>query len=223
MRMTLFRSSARSSRCTATSEKTLQCLSLIMSFTYNASKIGLIVYRSKETSCHNCRMNINTDDLYDSFTLDHSTPNNRIIEGSQVHPASTSMRLTNYTYSNKGKTRKNDFVDLLLSEGRFYLPAKRNLSAKFIGQFLVGQKRLFKIADVNFVGRIWRFKSYTTQRVWSSFPQKVTALYYLPNDVVIQKLDKVYLFSVGLLDSQYYSSGIHRQHLQGGVGKKEVR
>lgn len=87
-----------------------------------------------------------------------------------VYHAHDSIGVDNYTFHSSSKTRKSDLVNVLLSEGKFFLPSKRNLGAKFFGQFLVGQQRLFRIGEINPINRIWRFKNCNTQKVWNNYP-----------------------------------------------------
>jgi len=46
------------------------------------------------------------------------------------------------------RTSKKNYIDLLLSEGRYLLEPRPNLSAKFISQFFLSQKKLFKAYQV---------------------------------------------------------------------------
>ena len=108
----------------------------------------------------------------------------------------TNQSFSQFLIQKTTRTTKKDFIDLLESEGRYYLPAKRNIGADFLSKFLVGHKKLLKVSEVRFVTRVWKFKSCTSVRVWQLFDDKQLASDYLPDNVSIERMDKTYLLNV---------------------------
>ena len=113
------------------------------------------------------------------------------------------------------RTTKQDFLALLAVEGRYYLPPRRNMTARFVQQFLAGQKKLLKAQEVLHVAKVWAFKSCTAARVWELFPEKRAAEPFLPDSQPLAKLDKSYLLNVSSTGAQYRRRGVRRQHVQG--------
>jgi hypothetical protein len=107
-----------------------------------------------------------------------------------------SQNLATFFVQNNTRTRKHDFLDLLAADGRYYLPPRRNMSARFVSDFLAGDKKLFKLHEIRLVSRVWRFKNCTCKLVWESFPEKELAIADLPDIDQLEKIDKSYLFTV---------------------------
>lgn len=104
--------------------------------------------------------------------------------------------LARFSLNNATRTTKRDFLDLLIVEGQFYLPPKRNVNARFLQQFLVGSKKLLKIKDIHAVSRVWNFKTCTTRAVWELFPEKHDARAFFPDTPAIERMDKTFVFNV---------------------------
>ncbi len=76
------------------------------------------------------------------------------------------------------------------------MPPRRNVTSKFLREFLNGRKKLFKIREIIRVKKIWSFKESTISKVLNGYPKLNDATYYLPEINNLQKLDKEYTFNV---------------------------
>jgi len=72
----------------------------------------------------------------------------------------------------------------------------RNVSAKFLRDFLNGKKMLLKINEVVRVQKVWGFRETTTEKLIESYPDKFNALRYIPDISHYHKLDKEYVCNV---------------------------
>ena len=84
---------------------------------------------------------------------------------------------------------------------KYYLPLERNVSAKFVKDFIAGRKGLLKINDVKFVVRFFRFQELSLLSIMSCYPRATEAKHYLPDINNPWKLDRLYCLNVGWLDS----------------------
>lgn len=121
---------------------------------------------------------------------------NAIVDENSFQLRQPRRSLTRFSVNSATKTTKRDFLDLLIVEGQFYLPPKRNVNARFLQQFLAGRKKLFKVGDVKAVSRVWNFKTCTTRAVWDLFPAKQEAKPFFPDNPSIERLDKTFVFNV---------------------------
>ncbi len=95
------------------------------------------------------------------------------------------------------KSKKKDVINLLSIEGRFYLPPERNLNSSFLKQFFAGNKRLYKVSDVQMVGQSFRFKELAITVLLQNHPRAAEARMYLPDEANLSKLDRTYTLNVG--------------------------
>ena len=103
--------------------------------------------------------------------------------------------LTTFLVQNSSKTTKRDFVDLLASEGRFFPPPKRNVSAKFVSQFLDGEKKMFKINEIRAVTRSWRFKTCTSAAIGTASLKKISLADTCPMECLLKNRQIIFTHS----------------------------
>lgn len=76
------------------------------------------------------------------------------------------------------------------------MPADRNVSARFVAQFLRGQKRLLKLSEVRWVSRVSGFRELSIRALYDRTTEKATLAHYLPEVTALSKLDRVYFLNV---------------------------
>lgn len=153
--------------------------------------------RNQEATCPNCRTEVNIGDVADNRSQSSQRRANNSILEEPVPPQRQLRRgLARFSVNNATKTTKRDFLDLLIVEGHFYLPPKRNVNARFLQQFLAGSKKLLKVGEVQAVSRVWNFKTCTTRAVWQLFPSKEAAQPFFPDNPPIERVDKTFVFNV---------------------------
>ena len=91
----------------------------------------------------NWRLTVDPSDVYD----DRLNSIKRILETVNQNRNNVNPDLTKYLTKRRIKTTKKDFLDLLSSDGRYYLPSERNIGAEIIKKFLKSSKIWLKFTN----------------------------------------------------------------------------
>lgn len=76
------------------------------------------------------------------------------------------------------------------------MPPIRNVNAQFLKQVFRGDKKILKKSDMKPLGKIFGFKSLSTERIVNQFPDPVIARQYLPDLNDYSKLDRTFVLTV---------------------------
>ena len=148
---------------------------------------------NKEVSCPNCRRDIDANEVHDERDNLRETVQPGLGPRLNDSISGQSQHLTTLHIQNRTKTRKNDFFDLLATDGRYYPSPRRNESARFVSQFLTRAKKPFKFNEVRTVFSVWCFKGCTSKLFWDAFPKQQRASAYLLDIEQLEKVEKKYL------------------------------
>lgn len=78
----------------------------------------------------------------------------------------------------------------------YYVPDARIFNSLFASQVLRGEKLLLKKDNVKNVGSLYNYKDCSKQALYTTFPNRATLQQYLPDNVPISQVSKLYLYNV---------------------------
>lgn len=110
---------------------------LICTQIFHFSRTGNWLARvsSLGSNCLKYHRAIDATDAYDDRLQTLGRVADHLLESGTVRSMRTSHSFSEYLIQGTAKTAKKDFIDLLASEGRHYLPSKRNIGADFVSKF----------------------------------------------------------------------------------------
>lgn len=149
----------------------------------------------KNDVCPTCQTALDVEKLVD-FTEDDP----QLVGPPQILPRvavaggeNTDLRL--FPSGPKGSS-KASWMNMLKVEGGFYLPSHKCVTAKFMAQFLRGEKALLKIDEVRWVHKIWAFKELTVQSLMQATDKADKVQRFLPDNQIPSKVDRQYFLNV---------------------------